>query len=565
MYRSKILLNIYIFSLLFLLSNRLLFAQQFQSDPENDWAYEALKLPALQLNPEKPVKIAVIDDGFRLEHNAIKDFHWPNYAEIPRNGIDDDNNGYVDDFLGWDASDFDGDPSISAEQASEFYHGTYITGVISEVLRKVYGPDFHHLFKFIPIKALADRSENTFIKDGYKAIEYAVARQADIIVCAWSGGTPEESDHYIIEKALNHDVQIIASAGNMYARKVDMPAAHNGIMAIAALDTLLGKKPSSNYGIEIDMSAPGELVRGPHPVLENSWFYKGETSAACALVSACFALLKQAIPDRSNAEILEALKFTARDVNKENIQYAGLLGAGLPNMKKAFEYLTNETFRFKENNPLLSEGGIHFSRKHSIYSWRIYPFGSYQKTVLRASGLRKADLKKKLTIKSPDSSNTLTFKELLLGYEVNSANLKISLPEGSKLPKTFTLRYETLPVDSSRLYCSETIVLKEKAGIISDGSGKQNYANNCNCYWKILAPEGFRIKIQLDYFDTQGKVDFLWLFDGQKTLPDNVIAKLSGKNTPPPLTSRSNEVLLWFVSDDQITGAGWQLKYELVK
>jgi len=49
-----------------------------------------------------------------------------------------------------------------------------------------------------------------------------------------------------------------------------------------------------------------------------------------------------------------------------------------------------------------------------------------------------------------------------------------------------------------------------------------------------------------------------------KSLPDNLIAKFSGNNKPPIITSSSNEILLWFISDDTITGKGWEINYSWV-
>ncbi len=64
--------------------------------------------------------------------------------------------------------------------------------------------------------------------------------------------------------------------------------------------------------------------------------------------------------------------------------------------------------------------------------------------------------------------------------------------------------------------------------------------------------------------DTQANVDFVWIFDGTATIPDNLLAKFSGTNIPPFITTLSNEVLIWFVTDATTTGKGWKLKYESV-
>lgn len=68
--------------------------------------------------------------------------------------------------------------------------------------------------KIIPIKVLSDRARNTYLADGYKGIRYACEMGADIICCAWSGGSPTEEDKAIINKAIQNGTIIVASAGN---------------------------------------------------------------------------------------------------------------------------------------------------------------------------------------------------------------------------------------------------------------------------------------------------------------------------------------------------------------
>jgi serine protease len=67
------------------------------------------------------IVVAVIDCGFSLTHEDLN--FWKNYAEIPNNGIDDDNNGYIDDYDGWDAVANDGIISSCS-------HGTHVSGTI---------------------------------------------------------------------------------------------------------------------------------------------------------------------------------------------------------------------------------------------------------------------------------------------------------------------------------------------------------------------------------------------------------------------------------------------------
>lgn len=67
------------------------------------------------------IVVAVIDGGFYLAHEDLN--FWKNYGEIPNNGIDDDNNGYIDDFDGWNAYNHNG--TIASDN-----HGTHVAGTV---------------------------------------------------------------------------------------------------------------------------------------------------------------------------------------------------------------------------------------------------------------------------------------------------------------------------------------------------------------------------------------------------------------------------------------------------
>ncbi len=66
---------------------------------------------------------AVIDDGLDWNHSDFGDNLWINHDEIPDNGIDDDNNGYVDDVVGWDADSGNDDFTGG-------WHGTPVAGIV---------------------------------------------------------------------------------------------------------------------------------------------------------------------------------------------------------------------------------------------------------------------------------------------------------------------------------------------------------------------------------------------------------------------------------------------------
>lgn len=64
-------------------------------------ADEALKHLKEKGKKGETIIVAVLDSGVEIDHDDLKDVIWTNPNEIPGNGIDDDNNGYIDDIHGW--------------------------------------------------------------------------------------------------------------------------------------------------------------------------------------------------------------------------------------------------------------------------------------------------------------------------------------------------------------------------------------------------------------------------------------------------------------------------------
>lgn len=81
--------------------------------------------------------MAVVDDGFRLSHKTLKNYIYTNEKEVPGNFQDDDQNGYVDDVQGWDASDGDNDVALPKGREK---------GILP---RNIYCRNYHHCFRTV--------------------------------------------------------------------------------------------------------------------------------------------------------------------------------------------------------------------------------------------------------------------------------------------------------------------------------------------------------------------------------------------------------------------------------
>jgi hypothetical protein len=306
-------------------------------------------------------------------------------------------------------------------------------------------------------------------------------------------------------------------------------------------------------------------VRAAHPVADNARFYGRGTSAAAGLAAGCAAVLKGIVPDALPAQVIEALKNTALPVDSINLTYCGKLGGGLPDLSSAVKYLSRPVSRPAFFDPRRPEGSIYINSGDDRTSWSITPSGAYQSISLLPQRIRNSDLKKTVNIFTRD---TLYYSEPLekfrSGITIPGSEVHIRFNSARKRdrPSELKINYYVQTIDSSRLYCSEVVEIEATAGAISDNSGAADYANNTACSWHITAPGCSRIQFDFSSFDTEAKVDFVWLFDGHEAHPDLIIAKFSGSELPPSITSRTNKVKVWFVTDDRNTGEGWELHFK---
>ena len=548
------------------------------------WAYDALTIPDLtnhtlvtdQARRKKnnarfsgePIVIAVIDDAFRLSHKDLEGFIYINPLERSGNNIDDDGNGKADDTSGWDISDNDNKVYPPQGREEQYYHGTFIAGSIISLLKQVYGEEASQMFRILPVKVLSDHEKIPFLKDGYQGIAYAIEQGADVICCAWSGGEVREEEQEIIAKAKRAGIALIGSAGNAFSDKVDNPAALEGVLAIAGVDILFRKTPESNYGAGVDLVAPARNIRAAHPLADNAYFYGAGTSGAAGLVTGCIAVLKAINRKASPEALFEALVNTSRPVDHLNPSYSGKLGAGIPALDKAVRYLAIPEERGSYFNSERTRGTIYLDGKKNKNTFSIHPEGAY-------SGFN-------FTLPVPGKGRKETFSEkqhlsfysndtLFYASTLTNAPPQVFIPGSSvKLvysddrffrTSTAALSYAAVPIDSSSLFCSGTSRYTLPSAEISDGSGEQDYANNSSCKWQITVEEGKKVTFRFTEFDTEATVDFVYLFDGEATIPENLIAKFSGPELPPQITSRSNSVLVWFVTDGRQTGSGWKMTY----
>ena len=226
------------------------------------------------------VVVGVMDTGIDLNHESLSANIWVNSSEIPNNGIDDDENGYIDDINGWD---FFNDDNTIFDNASEDEHGTHMAGTISGN----YGiaPNV----KIMPLKCFSGNYGYT--SDILNAIEYAEKMGIKIINCSFAS----DEYNYALANAMNESSMFFVCAAGNFARSTkelfSFPACYNfsNTISVSAADNKGMLSPISTYGKYIDIAAPGIGIYSTLP--NNQYGYKNGTSSAAAHVSGAAALL----------------------------------------------------------------------------------------------------------------------------------------------------------------------------------------------------------------------------------------------------------------------------------
>jgi subtilisin family serine protease len=241
--------------------------------------------------------VGVIDTGVDYTHPDLVNNIWTNPGEIAGNGIDDDGNGYIDDYYGWDFAYDDNDPM------DVFGHGTHVAGTIAAEGNNGIGvTGVNWDAQIMPIKFLNDDgSGSTF--DAIQAVEYATLMGADLTNNSWGGGGYSQPLYDAIAASGEAGQLFVAAAGNngtdndlnpSYPSSYDL----DNIIAVAATGHQDQLAWYSQYGLtSVDLAAPGGSLDGvdAHNILStipgNDYDYFAGTSMATPHVAGAAALV----------------------------------------------------------------------------------------------------------------------------------------------------------------------------------------------------------------------------------------------------------------------------------
>ncbi len=299
--------------------------QAVPNDPlfTEQWAMEFISAPSAWdlTRCQREVVVAVIDTGIQMDHPELAENIWRNPAEVA-DGLDNDQNGYIDDTVGWDFVNRDNSPQ------DDHGHGTHVAGLIGAAGNNGLGiAGVCWQVSLMPLKVLDAEGWGT-VADEIEAIGYAVEEGADVINASFGGYSFINAERDAIEMARSEGVVVITAAGNGgkdgIGDDIDItpfyPASYglDNIIAVTAVDHSGMLPVFANHGATtVDIGSPGVYLLSTVPY--NSYSLGIGTSMATAVVTGVYAMVKGYYQGLNYLQVKELMK---RGVN----QYSGLQG-----------------------------------------------------------------------------------------------------------------------------------------------------------------------------------------------------------------------------------------------
>ena len=344
--------------------------------PDDDYYSSQWHLAKIKANSawdyiwgDNSIVIAILDSGSEWDHEDIglgsdsyqniylnpseDDWTDPNDPSTG-NGIDDDSNGFIDDWIGWDF--------VNSNNNSQGVnrHGTLVAGIASAKTNNdigvagIAGGNNGEGVQLMII-GVGDYAPSSSILDD--AINYAVDNGAHIIQMSLSVSMTSAIEDAIEDAYDNNDVVLVCAAGNdpsppAVVESVGYPATNEHVIAVGATTSSDSKAGFSYYGTEMEIAAPGVGIYST--VLNDLYDDDDGTSFAAPQVSAAAGLLLSVSPGISNDSIRSILRSSADKVGGYNYNwstsYTGHskeLGYGRLNIEEAIEDIFPEITNHK--------------------------------------------------------------------------------------------------------------------------------------------------------------------------------------------------------------------------
>ncbi|MFZ2325119.1 MAG: S8 family serine peptidase [Ignavibacteriaceae bacterium] len=347
------------------------------------WALEKIKAyDAWEITQgSDSVLLGIIDTGIDYEHPDLVNQIFFNSGEIGfdnkgndkrSNRVDDDGNGFIDDYQGWDFTDRVGFPFDSTggdyltwdnNPFDDQGHGTYVAGIAAAQSNNSIGiSGVAPKIKLLNLRAF-DPGGYGEEDDVAAAILYAVKMGCKVINMSFGDEAFSYVLRDVIQYAYSQDVVLVASSGNSGADAPHYPSGYSEVICVGnstEQDYIAG---SSNYGSTLDIVAPGSSI--VTTAKNNSYASISGTSASAPFVSASAALILS-INNFTNEEVKQILKSTTDDIGQNGWDLKS--GAGRLNIFKALTVTAPSVIKFYNPTQDFATSGDTISIRVSVFS-----------------------------------------------------------------------------------------------------------------------------------------------------------------------------------------------------
>ena len=272
--------------------------------------------------------IGITDTGINPLHPDLAGNIARNYAD-PINGVDDDNDGFIDNFIGWDTGNNDNDPTSDGN-----FHGQHVTGLASAQTDNdlgIAGSGFK--CRFIHVKIA---NSGGSLSGAYEGLVYAADHGCKIVNCSWGGLQYSEINAEIVRyAAINKNCLVTCGAGNNNNDLAFYPAAYEYAFSVGSTDASDFKADFSNFGYTIDLVAPGDYVLSTWS--GEGYLVSGGTSMSSPIVAGCAGIVHSAFPNLNSRQLAERIKMFSDTIDQLpfNAPWETRLGEGRLNLFKS--------------------------------------------------------------------------------------------------------------------------------------------------------------------------------------------------------------------------------------
>ena len=318
------------------------------------------------------IVVANIDTGAKYTHEDLAANMWTNPGEINNNGIDDDNNGFIDDYYGYDFFFNDPDP------LDQNGHGTHTSGTIGAVGNNMLGVvGVNWNVKIMTIKIYDNDGFGTtaaMLINAYNYIRMMKNRGINIRVTNNSYSGCDEACGYdqatkdALDAMGNAEILNVFAAGNNNANNDTAPApaypatyTSPSVLAVASTTNTDARSGFSSWGLtSVDLAAPGSSILSTVMNVSNYGTMSG-TSMAAPHVTGAAALLAAHNPSLSVASLKATLMNTV-DVITTPTNWTQLVrSGGRLNVANALQNQTVCSFNLSNQAITAITKGGHYS------------------------------------------------------------------------------------------------------------------------------------------------------------------------------------------------------------